>query len=472
MGRKVEGKLYIVGKKRLYYLRYTVNGKDCRVRLLGLDGKPITTASEAKKSAARLLQPLRETNRAEQMRMLQSAIQGAEESAEQAQSLLVNSKASLLRGWDLFMTCQNRPASCKRFPADEIPRHSTPGNYAGYYRQFSGWMHDKHPEILLLSGVTPEIAGEYACYLESLKISSATYNKIIRFFKVFYSVLLDDEKILCKNPFLKINKKEQESNSRVPLSMEQIAALIQNAEGELRLLIALGYFTGLRFGDCCTLLWREVDLMRGVIERIPRKTMHTRKDRREALVKVGIPAFLYRMLAEIPDHCRKGYVLPRFGADYDRGAGANLNGIIIEHFQKCGIQTHKEGTGIKTVLDENGKPVIDEKTGKPKKTGKRAVVEVGFHSLRYSYISHNAEMGTPAAVIQRNAGHASPCMTEHYVRISDDAARRYANVLQLPMAAPDVIEAKNVETEPERAELHRLADTLSIDQIKKILQDL
>ncbi len=472
MGRTTEGKLYLAGRKRHYYLRYTVNGKDCRVRLLGLDGKPITTASEAKKAAARLLHPLKETNRAEQMRMLQSAIRGAEESAEQAQALLVNSKASLLHGWELFMSCQSRPASCKRFPMDEIPRHSTPGNYAGYYRQFSGWMHDKHPEILLLSGVTPEIAGEYTCYLESLKISPGTFNKVIQFFKMFYSVLLDDEKIHCQNPFLKINRKEQESNSRVPLSMEQIAALIQNAEGELRLLIALGYFTGLRFGDCCTLLWREVDLVRGVIERIPRKTKHTRKDKKEAVVKVGIPAFLYRVLAEIPDHCRKGYVLPRFGADYDRGADANLNGIVIEHFQKCGIQTHREGTGIKTVLDENGKPVIDEKTGKPKKTGKRAIVEIGFHSLRYSYVSHNAEMGTPAAVIQRNAGHSSPAMTEHYVKISDRAAVKYAAALQLPMAAPDVIEAKNVETEPERVELRRLVDTLSIDQIKKILQDL
>lgn len=470
MGRTTEGKLYVAGKKRLYYLRYTVNGKDCRVRLLGLDGKPITTASEAKKAAARLLHPLKEMNRAEQMRILQSAIQGAEESAEQAQALLVNSKASLLHGWELFMSCQSRPASCKRFPMDEIPRHSTPGNYAGYYRQFSGWMHDKHPEILLLSGVTPEIAGEYTCYLESLKISSGTFNKIIQFFKMFYSVLLDDEKILCRNPFLKINRKEQESNSREPLSMEQIATLIQNAEGELRLLIALGYFTGLRFGDCCTLLWHEVDLVRRVIERIPRKTKHTRKDSK-SVVKVGIPDFLYKMLAEIPENCRKGYVLPRFGADYDRGAGANLNGIIIEHFQKCGIRTHREGTGIRMMLDENGKPVIDVKTGKPKKTGKRAVVEIGFHSLRYSYISHNAEAGTPAAVIQRNAGHSNPAMTAHYVKISDRAAVEYANVLQLPMAAPDVIEAKNVETEPERAELHRLADTLPINCIRKILQN-
>lgn len=459
MGRKVEGKLYVAGKKRLYYLRYTVNGKDCRVRLLGLDGKPITTASEAKKAAARLLQPLRETNRAEQMRILQSAIQGAEESAEQAQSLLVNSKASLLRGWDLFMTCQNRPASCKRFPADEIPRHSTPGNYAGYYRQFVGWMHNKHPEILLLSDVTPEVAGEYACYLESLKVSPGTFNKVIQFFKMFYSVLLDDEKVLCKNPFLKINKKEQVSNSRVPLSMEQIAALIQNAQGELRLLIALGYFTGLRFGDCCTLLWSEVDLVRRVIERIPRKTKHTRKDKKEAVVKVGIPAFLYRMLAEIPENCRKGYVLPRFGADYDRGADANLNGAVMRHFQKCGIRTSRAGSG--TNFDENGKP---------HKTGKRAVVEVGFHSLRYSYVSHNAEAGTPAAVIQKNAGHSNPAMTAHYVKISDRAAVEYANVLQLPQAQEDDADA-SYKMEVEREELRRLADTLPINCIRKILQN-
>ena len=241
--------------------------------------------------------------------------------------------------------------------------------------------------------------------------------------------------------------------------MEQIATLIQNAQGELRLLIALGYFTGLRFGDCCTLLWREVDLVRRVIERIPRKTKHTRKDSKESIVKVGIPDFLYRMLAEIPENCRKGYVLPRFGADYDRGADANLNGIVIGHFQRCGIRTNKLGTG--TNFDENGKP---------HKTGKRAVVEFGFHSLRYSYISHNAEMGTPAAVIQRNAGHSNPAMTAHYVKISDRAAVEYANVLQLPQAQEDDADA-SYKMEVEREELRRLADTLPINCIRKILQN-
>ena len=117
------------------------------------------------------------------------------------------------------------------------------------------------------------------------------------------------------------------------------------------------------------------------------------------------------------------------------------------------------GTG--TNFDENGKP---------HKTGKRAVVEVGFHSLRYSYVSHNAEAGTPAAVIQRNAGHSNPAMTAHYVKISDRAAVEYANVLQLPQAQEDDADA-SYKMEVEREELRRLADTLPINCIRKILQN-
>ena len=35
-------------------------------------------------------------------------------------------------------------------------------------------------------------------------------------------------------------------------------------------------------------------------------------------------------------------------------------------------------------------------------------------------------------IIQRNAGHSSRMMTEHYLKISDAAARQYAEALTLP----------------------------------------
>ena len=61
-------------------------------------------------------------------------------------------------------------------------------------------------------------------------------------------------------------------------------------------------------------------------------------------------------------------------------------------------------------------------------------------------------------------------MTAHYVKISDRAAVEYANVLQLPQAQEDDADA-SYKMEVEREELRRLADTLPINCIRKILQN-
>ena len=475
MARTTTGHIYTAGKKGNYYLRFKTNGKDCRIRLLNPDGKPITTRPEAVKAAARFLRPIQETDRAEQLRILKNNLQDAEESAAIAEKELKNGKAAISNGWTLFMTCPSRPASCKRFPADQIPRHSTPGNYAGYYRQFTDWIRQHHPEIILLADITPDIANEFFLYLDRIT-ASGTFNKIIQFFKMFFNTLLEDEKIECRNPFQKIRRKEQESNSRRPLTVEQIARLIQETSGEEKLLIAIGYFCGLRFGDCCTLLWNEIDLERGIIERIPRKTRHTRKNKDESAVKIGISPYLMQMLEQIPPEARTGYLLPEIGKAYDNGQSANLTRRILRAFDRAGIQTHKAGTGRIPVTDENGDPVIDKKTGKPKMTGSRAIVEIGFHSLRYSYISHNAERGTPAAVIQKNAGHSNPAMTEHYVKITDSAAVQYAAALSLPAPDENIIDAEilppDAESDPNPAPLDRLQkmiQTLTADQIEKVI---
>ena len=71
------------------------------------------------------------------------------------------------------------------------------------------------------------------------------------------------------------------------------------------------------------------------------------------------------------------------------------------------------------------------KDGKSKSvhTGNRAVLEVGFHSLRHTYVSLHAESGTPAGIIQANVGHSNPAMTRHYTHVSETAALEYAQRL-------------------------------------------
>lgn len=480
MARQTKGRLYKAGKKGAYHLQYYVSGKEFKITLKDENGDIITTEKKAKIAADKILHPVKAATKAEQLRQIREAVESAEEKAErlaqeqeerrrEEAERVKDERATIANGWKLFMECPKRPASCKRFSIEAIPRHTTAANYRSYYERFSIWIDKCHPNIRLLSEVNSDIA---AAFMETIRQAGATgtYNKYLQFFNCFFDTLAGAGKITAVNPFQDIDRAAHQYNSKKPLTVEQIARLIDSADGDMRLLVALGYFTGLRLGDCCTLQWREIDLLRGVIERIPRKTEHTIKDPAQAVVKIGIAPYLFDMLSVIPKAKRDTYLLPKFAELYLAGRDQLITKWILKHFQSCGIETQRPGTGRKIVTDpETGEPVIDKKTGKPKTIGCRAVVEVGFHSLRYSYISHNAEAGTPAAVIQRNAGHANPAMTEHYTRISDHAAVKYAAVLRLPA---DTATNTEEECESERVELHRLADTLPIDTIRKLFEFL
>jgi integrase len=91
---------------------------------------------------------------------------------------------------------------------------------------------------------------------------------------------------------------------------------------------------------------------------------------------------------------------------------------IQNHFIDLKINTHAEGTGFQFVPD----PDIPGEF-KREHTGVRAVVEVGFHSLRHTFVSMQAEKGTSALLVQKIVGHGNPAMTQHYHHISDEAAK-------------------------------------------------
>ena len=472
MARMTKGRLYTRGKKGNYYLQYYVNGKQITVALRDDDGEVITRRDRAAIIAERILSPIKAANSAEQLRQLIEAKESAEQKAERLEAeeaqrkereaeAARNAKTTIANGWDIFMTCPDRLASCEKFNVDNIPPHTTASNYLGYYKRFSAWLKANHPQACLLSDVTPEIA---VAFMERIrgKFASGTYNMYLHFFNRFFNTLIDEGKINIVNPFKKVKRAKHTSNSKKELTREQIKRLIDESTGDLQLLIALGYFTGLRLGDCCTLLWREVDLESGVIKRLPRKIASRTKDERQATVKLGIPPFLRALLIDVTTGERGSYVLPKYAEIYLSGKTNIITNELMAFFKQCGIETYKPGTGVNKVVDEN--------TGEVRKVGSRAVVEIGFHSLRYSYISHHAEAGTPAAVIQRNAGHANPAMTEHYTRISEQAAVQYAQALQLPLGGQEDGLNTIWGEAAERSKLRAAVDTLPIEKIRQLLQ--
>jgi integrase len=289
--------------------------------------------------------------------------------------------------------------------------------YREQWDRFADWMKAQHPDRPALRDVTPEIAGKYSAELAK-KVGPATFNKHTALLTLVFRVLAGnkDARLTC-NPFADVGRRQATPNSRRELTVEEFRRVCAAATGELRTLLAIGTYTGLRLGDAATLRWQEVDLIRGAIIRVPHKA--ARKNPKP--VTVPLHPDLAAMLAETPEKQRRGYVLPKTAALYQKDCPA-LSNQIQAHFTANGVQTVKEGTGFATVTDETGKP-------KEKHTGKRAVVEVGFHSLRHTFVTLCRIANVPLAVVEAIVGHSSPAMTRNYTHIGEAAARRAVDAL-------------------------------------------
>lgn len=388
--------------------------KQKRIKLKDEAGQPITKLEVAEEARKKIVRQVIAATEEERLAHLVASHRKATEEKEQAEEE-ANPPLEIKSAWDTYLSSNDTPETGE----------DTLKYYAAYWKRFRVWIGKKHSSLEYLRDISSKIAQQYATDLRSGDLTANTYNKHIGFLKLFFRVLGEPAR-LDENPFEKIKKRKLQTNVRRELTMEELKTILEKASGELQTLLMIGTFTGLRLGDCCTLKWGEVDLVRMQIKRVPNKLRHRSNARP---VVVGIPPALAGKLAETPVSKRQGYVVPEYAELYtfrnDNGRLAKQPDIskrIRKHFRDtCGIQIYKEGTGPKKVPDPSGKhEYIWEHTGK------RAVVEVGFHSLRHTYVSIQAERGTPQAVVQAIVGHGNPAMTAHYTHIGEQAARQAA----------------------------------------------
>jgi integrase len=254
------------------------------------------------------------------------------------------------------------------------------------------------------------MAEGYAEHLTGLKLQANSFNKKVQALSLIFRVLSEPGR-LTANVWDKIRRKRQVSQSRRELTVEELKRIVEGAKGEMRLLLGIGIYTGLRLGDCSTLRWGEVDLVRRIIRRIPMKTAR----RKATPVIVPIHGTLLNMLKQLPRNAKSDYVLPEIAATYARDDSA-VSKQIQKLFSDNGITTTRDGTGYILVQGEDGKQ-------KKQYTGKRAVVEVGFHSLRHTFVSLCRGADAPLSVVESIVGHSSPAMTQHYSHTGETALR-------------------------------------------------
>jgi len=277
---------------------------------------------------------------------------------------------------------------------------------------------------------------------------------------------------IAGNPWKAIGRKRFTVHSRRELTVEELGRLFNKAQGEMRLLLALGTFCGLRLADAACLEWSNVDMVKGIISLVPRKTARRSQKR----VTLPIHRALFEILAEIPERKRRGQVMPSMAERYN-SYNAALAKDVADLFLSVDIKTNpnaktkSEQDAEKKASDEaKAQAIADGNPApklKPKPKSERVRADAGFHSLRHTFVSLCAAGGVNQSVVQSLVGHGSPAMTQHYTHIGIETAQNAVAML------PDVTRANTLPEAPDATGAKfdgvlAMLGTLSDEQLKTL----
>lgn len=229
-------------------------------------------------------------------------------------------------------------------------------------------------------------AEEYARTI-SKTMSAGTYNKALNALSLIWRVTAREAGVKGEdNPWQGLARRRNDAHVRRPFTQSETDAIMEMAEGEMKTLIAVCLYTGLRLGDACQLKWG--DIREGAVY-----VLTAKRDRR-----VAIP--LHSKLKEALGEIKKvGYVMPDVARRYagDKQGPSNVSRSVKRIIEKAGITTSV------------------------KKGKERARPDATAHSLRHTFVTRAIEAGVPPHVVQAIVGHASATMTERYTHLSDGA---------------------------------------------------
>ncbi len=317
-------------------------------------------------------------------------------------------KLAIKSAWEAWISSPNKKRT---------PKASTIAGYDAIWDRFETWATQNGLEYL--HEVDRADAERYAEDFWKSHVSPSTFNAHIKLLTNIFKIL-ETSAGLTENVWARITRKEKAPDQgRRNLSEKELEAIFKKASGNQKMMLMLGLFTGLRLGDVVNLRWADIDAKPGFIVVVPMKVSRLGKVKK---VELPIHSALQRAIMEHRSSVDGEFLFAVERELYSANAG-NVTAPMQEFFRSCGIVTNEEA--------ENGER-------------RRAIVRVGFHCLRHSFVSLCAKAGAPQHVVQRLVGHGSPAMTEHYTHLDD--GQKQAAV----QALPDLGASTNGELRPKR----------------------
>lgn len=318
-----------------------------------------TDKKQALKELERLTRPYRDEREEDVIRNLQNRLIQLQES---------KSKSSLLTEdiWSEF---------AKKLKNDDVGK-GTERIYETAVKMMSDWM---KPRAKHAADITSKLTEEY---LEQLgnSVGAATYNIRLVLFKRIWRALSSEFQLQAE-VWESFKKKKAGKGSRRTLSSKELAKIIASAEThDMKLLLHIGIYTGLRLGDCAMLKWSDIDFEKNIMRVLPIKT------RKHMDAPIEIP--MHSVLASaLKTAAHDSEYVSRANADsYMAG---KLSGDVVNLFKSCGIETSKKVNGKTKLI-------------------------CGFHSLRHTFVSMAINSGMSPLLVQKIVGHSAVNMTEHY----------------------------------------------------------
>lgn len=324
---------------------------------------------------------------------------------------------------------------------------AAPGTLDNYHRaliRFIDWMRENRPNETDFADIPAQTANAYLDELWGSGLSASTFNQHLTALNLITRKLATRRRGMS-NPWPrgKDARKKAVQQERLPLNQEQahmLLDILNEYNGphpkEMPVAVLLGLFAGMRLADAVLLDWKAVDLRGGWITYTPQKTRNTS----QALCTVPILPPLAEVLRTLPTDGEK--VLPGLAAHYQKAQGyvTRLLGAIV-----------LQATG--------------EERQETKAQHQRARRLYGFHSLRHTFATEAAKAGSTPGQLKAMTGDNLATLDRFYAKAKNMATAPAVAFQPLPR----LLDRGNAGTSAERSELHRLADELSLADVRDVL---